>query len=192
MKRIPKKSQVPKPNPITIKFNPAKKYDSIVMPKIKYEIVATAEMKTKFTGEITPIPTVLLYILSYNELKLFSAIMDSHYKYGKCTLTMDELAMRMRSTRPSINSALCTMRTRGLLLEEPYGRGNRKARMLNFKAIQHISKLVDGEDPRIYARIASSTRKTDIMSLTKEDIRNAYDNKVLHPDHDPAEEEEYD
>ena len=80
-----------------------------------------------------------------------------------------------------------------MLQEAPNGhRGAGRIRKLNYTAIQHLNDLVEGEDSGIYTRIRTATRKTSIMSLTKDDIKNAYDNHVLEPGHDLAEEEEYD
>jgi len=50
---------------------------------------------------------------------------------------------------------------------------------------------VENEDPGIYARIRTATRKINILNLTKDDVKSAYDTHVLEPGHDSAEEEEY-
>ena len=193
MKKIPKKSQLPKPELITIKFDPLAKQQEIVMPKINYSVIATVDTEPKFTGEITPIPTILIHFLTHTELKIFSIILEDTYRKGQCCLTVQEIAVRIATTAATISTSLYRMRMRDLLLETPNGlRGSGKIRSINFKALQYLNDLVDGEDPGIYSRIARATLKKSILSLTKEDIRNAYDNKVLPPDHDPAEEEEYD
>ena len=192
MRKIYERTQLPRPKPIKIKFDPSKDSNEIVMPKIQYEIVATVNMETKFTGNVTPIPTVLIHFLNHSELKVFSMIMDATYKTGKCTLMITDMAKILCSSAPTIGNILSSMRRRGLIFEEPYGRGSRKARMINIKAIQHLNDILEGEDPGIFSRISRATRKYNIQNLTKEDIRNAYDNKILPPDHDPAEEEEYD
>lgn len=163
------------------------------MPKIRYETIATIDMETKFTGEITPVPTVLIYIMTPLELKVITTIMQETYLNGRCLMTMKEMSIRFNCTYAAVQTVLSNLRRRSILLEEPSGNGGAgKNRMLNFKAIQHINDLVQGEDPGVYARIKSIIIRRDILTLTKEDIRKGYDNKVLPPGHDPVEEEEYD
>jgi len=188
-----KRSQLPKPKPITIKFDPRKKIQDIVMPEFKYVVMAEVEMKPQFTGEITPMPTVMLFFLSQLELKVFSIILEDYYRKGTCDMTIKQMSVKILRNFPCISRVLGSLRQRGLLLEAPCGLpGARKSRIINFKAIQHLNDLVQDEDPGVYSRIRRATRKTNILNLTKEDIRNGYDNKVLPPDHDPEEEEEYD
>lgn len=189
----PNKSQAIKPDPITVSINPLDKVHGIVIPEIQYTVTAEVDMKTKFIGKITPMPTVLMHILTHLELKIIAIIMEETCREGKCVLLLKDFVKYLNHTQPAISTAMGALRKRGLLIESRNGKNaTKKIRALNFEAVQHLNDLVEGEDPGIYARIARATRKIDILHLTKEDIRNAYDNKVLPPDHDPAEEEEYD
>lgn len=193
MRRKPKKSQLAKPDPIVIKVDPSELRNGIVFPTIKYEVIATVEEEEVFQGMVLPIPRVLLYYLNHNELIIVSCILEMVNETGICALTTREIAARLKISVPSLTNALYSLRKAGLLLEQPNGkRGAGRLRKLNFEAIQHLNDLVEGEDPGVYVRIRKATKKIDITHLTKEDINQAYDNKVLPPDHDPAEEEEYD
>lgn len=194
MKKAPQKSQIPRPKPFKIKVDPLKlKRQSLVLPKVTYNVVASTEMEEVFTGSVLPIPTVLIYYLTHTELLVAAVIMEETNEHGECLLTVSELATRIKTTNATISTALYSMRRFGLLLETPNGmRGNGRNRMLNYQAIQHLNDLVEGEDPGIYVRIRRAASKKSIPNINAEDIRNAYDNKVLPPDHDPAEEEEYD
>ena len=193
MRKIPRKAFLEAPKPIKVQIDPLSKKETIMMPEITYVVVPSIEMQPKFTGAITPMPTVLINLLTHLELKIITLILEESYKTGRCTLTMENIATRLATTHQSISNALKSLRKRGLLLEmKSDNKRCGKLRELNFKTIQHVNDLVEGEDPGVYARINRATRRTALENLTKEDIRNAYDNKVLPPDHDPAEEEEYD
>ena len=142
---------------------------------------------------VLPIPKVLIYYLTHNELMIVSTILEETNEYGECASSVKELATKIKISTPTVSSCLYSLRKVGLLQEAPNGqRGAGRIRKLNYTAIQHLNDLVEGEDSGIYTRIRKATRKTNIMSLTKDDIKNAYDNHVLEPGHDLAEEEEYD
>lgn len=193
MKRIPSKAKLSKPEPILVKIDPQELKAGIVLPKVKYQILATVEEEEVFQGMVLPIPKVLLFYLTHNELLLVSTILEETSEHEICALSVKELSVRMSISIPSVSTSLYSLRKMGLLLEAPNGqRGAGRIRKINYKTIQHLNDLVEGEDTGIFARIRKAARKTDIMHLTKTDIQNAYDNKVLPPNHDPAEEEEYD
>lgn len=193
MKRIPQKAILQKPEPIIVKVDPKELKTGIVLPKVKYQVLATVENEKVFNGMVLPIPKVLVYYLTHNELMIVATILEETNEYGECASSVKELAVKMKISAPTVSSCLYSLRKVGLLQEAPNGkRGAGRIRKLNYTAIQYLNDLVEGEDPGIYIRIRKATRKTNIMSLTKDDIRNAYDNHILEPDHDPAEEEEYD
>ena len=192
MKKIPNRAKLPPPEPVVIKLDPKLLRGGIVLPKVKYEILATVETKEVFDGMVIPMPKVLIYFLSKNELMVVSTIMEEVNENGECALSVQELAIKMRLSVPTLSNCLYSLRKIGLLLETPNGkRGGGRIRQLNYPAIQHLNDLVEEEDPGIYARIRKATRKINILNLTKEDVKDAYDTNVLEPGHDPAEEEEY-
>lgn len=193
MKRVPQRAVLPQPEPIVIKLDPKQLKSGIIMPKVKYEVVATVEPEEAFNGMVLPIPKVLIYFLSNNELMVVSSILEETNEKGECALSVKELAVKVKISIPTLSNCLYSLRKIGLLLETPNGkRGAGRIRKLNYPVIQHLNDLVEGEDPGVYARIRKATRKINIQNMTKDDIKCAYDTHVLEPDHDPAEEEEYD
>lgn len=192
MKKIPNRAKLPPPEPVVIKLDPKLLRGGIVLPKVKYEILATVETEEVFDGMVIPMPKVLIYFLSKNELMVVSTIMEEANENGECALSVQELAIKMRLSVPTLSNCLYSLRKIGLLLETPNGkRGGGRIRQLNYPAIQHLNDLVEEEDSGIYARIRKATRKINILNLTKDDVKSAYDTHVLEPGHDPAEEEEY-
>lgn len=192
MKKIPNRAKLPPPEPVVIKLDPKLLRGGIVLPKVKYEILATVETEEVFDGMVIPMPKVLIYFLSKNDLMVVSTIMEEANENGECALSVQELAIKMRLSVPTLSNCLYSLRKIGLLLETPNGkRGGGRIRQLNYPAIQHLNDLVEEEDPGIYARIRKATRKINILNLTKDDVKSAYDTHVLEPGHDPAEEEEY-
>lgn len=193
MKRIPQKNKLSKPEPIIIKIDPTELRTGIVLPQVKYQVLATVENEQVFNGMVLPIPKVLIYYLTHNELLIVATILEETNERGECASSVKELATKIKISTPTVSSCLYSLRKVGLLQEAPNGkRGAGRIRKLNYDAIQHLNDLVEDEDPGIYIRIRKATRKVNIMNLTKDDIKNAYDNKILDPEHDPAEEEEYD
>ena len=193
MKKIPNRAKLPPPEPVVIKLDPKLLRGGIVLPKVKYEILATIETEEVFDGMVIPMPKVLIYFLSKNELMVVSTILEEANENGECALSVRDLAIKMRLSIPTLSNCLYSLRKIGLLLETPNGkRGGGRVRQLNYSAIQHLNDLVEEEDPGIYARIRKATRKINILNLTKDDVKSAYDTHILEPGHDPAEEEEYD
>lgn len=193
MKRVPQRAKLTKPAPIIVKIDPMALKSGIVLPSVKYEIVATVDEEQVFDGMVLPLPKVLIYFLNRNELLVLATILEDSLERGECRLTVKELGKRVCLAIPTMTAALYSLRKIGLLLEQPDGRrGAGRVRKLNYAAIQHLNDLVADEDHGVFTRIRKATRKVHIMNLTKADIHEAYDNHVLPPDHDPAEEEEYD
>lgn len=193
MRNLPKKSQESRPDPIVIKIDPMQLRAGILFPEIKYEVIGTCDFSQAFHGMVLPMPKVLLYYLNSKELPIVATIMEETNVHGQCIIKTKEICTRLKMAYMNVANALNSLRMAGLLVEGPRPKANEgRLRRINYKAVQHLNDLVEGEDPGIYARIRKATRKMDIMSMTKADILGAYDNHVLPPGHDPAEEEEYD
>lgn len=193
MRRIQKKAKITEPKKIVVKIDPQEMRSGIVIPKVVYEVQASVEKEQVFHGMMLPIPRVLLYYLTKKELMIVSVIMEQTYEQGECIMSVADISKRAFIAKPAVSNVLYTLRKMGLLQESPNGkRGAGRLRKINYETLQYLNDLVEGEDPGIYPRLRRNTRKKDIMSLTKEDVQNAYDHYVLPPDHDPEEEEEYD
>lgn len=162
-------------------------------PEITYKIQADVNFKQEFHGAIVPIPTVLIYFLNHNELRVFSLILEQTLTKGECNLKITQMGKIIKIHAAAVSAALSSLRYLGLLLETPNGsQGSGRIRKINYKNLQRLNDLIDGEDPGIYSRIRKATRKRTLTSLTKEDIKAAYDNRIVNPEDDPAESEEYD
>lgn len=193
MKQKILKSQLSKPKPIVIQIDPTQQKNSIVLPEISYQVIASVKSRPVFTGMILPMPRIMPYYLNHVELLVFTAILEETAGKSECTLTVKELSKKLTISTPTLSAALYSLRKMGLLLEAPNGkRGAGRIRSINYTNLQYLNDLLEDEHPGIYSRIRKATRKRAITSLTKEEIKSAYDNQVLEPDHDEAEEEEYD
>ena len=80
MKKIPNRAKLPPPEPVVIKLDPKLLRGGIVLPKVKYEILATVETEEVFDGMVIPMPKVLIYFLSKNELRRLC----QHHHEGPC------------------------------------------------------------------------------------------------------------
>lgn len=193
MKKVYRRLPKAKPDPVSIKFKAGEvKKETLVMPEISYQVIANTEMKAVFTGDITPLPTTLIFYLNHAELMIVATIMSETTTNGECNLNIREMARRIYASEVTVCNAISALRKSGLLLEKKSGVRNSKSRIINYEALQHLNDVLEGENPGIYARIRGKLRKKNIFNITKEDVMNAYDNKILPPDHDPMEEEEYD
>ena len=193
---MPKKIQkalIKREEPVVIEVDPHELRSQIVVPRIQYRIVASFTNEVVFTGMVMPMPKVLMFFLTHPELLVVAKIIDETSHRTECTLSIKDFSISAKMAYAKISAAMHSLKRMGLMLEASAGtRRAGKNRKLNYEAIQHLNDLVEGEDPGIYSRIRRATRKRNIMGLTKEDVRGAYDNYVLEPGHDPEEEEEYD
>lgn len=193
MKRIPNKTKLNGRDSLVIEIDPSDFKNGIVYPKIEYKVVATVDHEQVFDGMVIPIPKVLLYFLNHNELMIVSTIIEETTTHGECALTVRQMSTKLKVSTPTLSNTLYKLRKAGLLEEIPNGKkGSGKIRKLNFKTVQHLNDLLEGENPGVFTRLRKMTRKTNLLNLNREDVKLSYDNKVLAPDHDPAEEEEYD
>lgn len=192
MKKTQKKARIPTAEPIIIKIDQKSLRAGLVLPRVEYEVVARFESEEIFHGMVIPIPRVLVNFLTNGELKIVVNIMEESNRNGECKLTVMELAARNSLSATAVSNHLYNLRKMGLLRERSNGiKGAGRFREINYKTVQHLNDLVEGEDPGIYARIRKAIRKKEISNITRGDLKMAYDTQVLPPGHDPAEEEEY-
>lgn len=179
---------------VKVKIDPNTLKGDILMPKVHYKVITTAEVERVFNGMILPIPRVLMYFLNHTELQLIGMIMEETATKGECYFCIKDYATRLNITNATVSASLYKLRRKGLLIEAGNGRrGRGKIRKINYKTISHLDNLVEGEDIGVFTRLKKVLKqKFIITNITKADIHNAYDNKVLPPIHDPEEEEEYD
>lgn len=113
MRRAPHKSQLSKPAPIIIKIDPSELKNGIVLPQVKYEVLATVEETQVFHGMVLPIPRVLVYYLKHHELMVVSTIIEETNETGTCALTVKELSAKLKISIPSLSNCLYSLRKVG-------------------------------------------------------------------------------
>lgn len=175
----------------TIKFNPNRvQTTDIKIPNFNYKVVAETEEKTAFTGHVTLIPTVLIFYLHANELKVAATIMQEIMENGRCLLATKQFCVRLQLSKPTLYSSMKALRRLHVIIEKRHGW--KVDRSINYEAIQHLNDLVSIEDRGIYTRLRSKCKYRNIENITEKDLDGSYDKYVLPVDHDPEEEEEYD
>lgn len=163
----------------------------IKIPKFKYKVaVDDVSMQTAFTGNVIGLPTVLIFYLHANELKVVCVILQEIMERGACILTYQQFSIRLCISLPTLYQTMRKLRTMNVI--EELRKGWKVRRWLNFEAIQHLNDLVDTEDRGIYPRLRRKCKSKSIKKINEEDIKAVYDQYVLPPDHDIEEEEEYD
>lgn len=163
----------------------------IQIPRIDYKVVADISMRTAFKGRITPVPTVLIHYLRPIEFQFVAIIIEETIETGECMLKNDDFALRLKVTNPTIYKTKYELRRLGLLIEEKAA--DRKYRYsIDWSVVDSLEKLTINEPKAIMRYLRSATQKRAIKNLTKEDIENAYTEKILPFEHDPREEEIYD
>lgn len=177
--------------PKEIRFKPERIQNmDIALPQVEYKVVAQPILKTKFTGHVTVIPTVLIFYLTNQEFKVVATIIQENMECGACVLSAKQLCIRNAISIPTMYSVLHNLRKMGIIYEQREGRNVKRA--IDFNAVQHLNDLLNIEDRGIYKRLRGKVHQKNINNITKADLQKAYDKYVLPVDHDPEEEEEYD
>lgn len=179
---------------ITVRIDPATLKSGLILPKIMYQIVATVEQEEVYNGMTIPIPHVLFYFLHHKELQVVGVIIEQTILTGSCKLTIKDFAYRLSVNPVTVCNALYNLRKMNLLIEIADGkRGAGKVRKINFEAIQHLNNLVEGEDFNLLSRVRRKLgNKKNVTKINLADLEKVYNHKILPPEHDPEEEEEYD
>lgn len=184
------KRRIEKP-PKEIRFKPQRIQNmDIALPQVEYKVVTQTVLKTKFTGHVTVIPTVLIFYLNNQEFKIVATIIQETMEVGACVLSAQQIGIRNNISIPTVYTMLHNLRKMGIIYEHREGRNIK--RVIDFNAVQHLNDLVSIEDRGIYTRLRGKVRQKNINNLTEADLQKAYDKYVLPADHDPEEEEEYD
>lgn len=184
------KRRIDKP-PKEIKFKvPRGSELDIAIPQIEYKVVAQPILKTKFKGQVTVVPTVLIFYLTNQEFKVVSTIIQETMERGVCSLSAKQIGLRTRINIGGTYDILHNLRKMGIMYERRDGWYVERA--IDFNAVQHLNDLVKSEDRGVCIRLRNKVHRKNINSLTQDDLQKAYDKYVLPADHDPEEEEEYD
>lgn len=189
-----KKYLLPNDDVFTIPVDPKEMRNGLFIPKIQYEVVARVEMQEVYKGLTLAIPKVLMYYLTHKEMLVMTIILEETVTKGECDLKVKDMAYRLNITSATASAMLSKLRKQGLILESANGRAGRgKLRRLNYKTIQYLNDLVENEDPGVFPRIRKALKnKYIITNINYSDIQRTYTPRILPPNHDPEEEEEYD
>ena len=90
----------------------------------------------------------------------------------------------------TVYTVLNNLKKMGIVYEDR--KGWDVLRAIDFEAVQHLNDLVAVEDRGVYIKLRKHVKYRNISKLTKKDIEKCYDLRILPPDHDSEEEEEYD
>lgn len=177
--------------PKTVKVIPGKiQKTGLQVPQLTYKVVAQPILKTEFTGNVAPIPTVLIFYLSANELMVVATIIQETMENAICLLTKKQFCIRLKMKMRNLSDTLYHLRKMHILYERR--NGWKVQRMIDYKSVQHLNDLLENEDRGIYKRLRRKCRTKNINHITTNDLQKAYDKYVLPADHDIEEEEEYD
>ena len=188
-KTIMRKRKDEPPKVIKVKPQRIQNMD-IAIPQLEYKVVAQPILKTQFTGNVTVIPSVLIFYLNNMEFKIVATIIQETMEKGVCVLTVKQMAIKNLMSMPSLYTTLHTLRKMKLIYEERSGKQVKRA--IDFNAVQHLNDLTSNEDYGIYKRLRGKVKQKIIYNITKKDLEKCYDQYILPPDHDIEEEEEYD
>lgn len=177
-----------KPPKIKVTINPRNVQRTISVPKIKYKVVEDPVLETAFTGDVTVIPTILLFYLTPGELKVISVIIQDTMKKARCELTVDEIAQRAGITSCTVRIILKRLLKMEVISDTRDGWKHNRALMFN--NIQKLDRLLADENKAIYTRLRKVCKTKKITSITKKDTARCYDNIILPLD-DIEENEEY-
>lgn len=162
----------------------------IAVPKMEYRVVKDPVLETAFTGNVTVLPTVLLFYLKPGELRLVATIMQEIMEKGECILTTKQFCLRLQITLPTYRTYIHNLLKMHIVSQKRSGwQFNRS---IDFDSVQHLDDLLNAEDRGVYVRLRKRCKNKNINNITQEDLGRIYDQYVLPPDHDPEEEEEYD
>lgn len=177
--------------PKSVKVVPGKvQLTDLKVPDIEYKVVAQSVLKTAFTGNVTPIPTVLIFYLNPDELLVAATIIQETMENGVCSLRKKAMGIRLKLTLRTITEALYHLKKMGIVRQ--MGRGWNYRWAIDYSAVQHLNDLLVNEDRGIYRRLRGKCKLKNIKNINKDDLGKAYDRYVLPPNHDIEDEEEYD
>lgn len=162
----------------------------ISIPGIEYKVVAQPILNKVFTGNVTVIPTVLIFYLRNQELKIVATIIQETMECGVCSLNSKQFAVRNSMFIQTVYTVLNNLKKMGIVYEDR--KGWEVLRAIDFEAVQHLNDLVAVEDRGVYIRLRKHAKFRNISKLTRKDVEKCYDLRILPPDHDIEEEEEYD
>lgn len=162
--------------------------DGVRMPTIRYKTMASIGSEKVFTGEVVPIPAVLIEYLDKVELKVFSIILKHIREHGVCYIRIETLAKNLDVTPVSIANA--TSRLRKMNIVKYNTRGRKREKTINFEAIQKLGDYLKNKKPGAITALRKKNGLQDIEKISPYIIEVINAKYSWHDD--PEEDEEYD
>lgn len=162
--------------------------DGVRMPTIRYKTMASVGSEKVFTGEVVPIPAVLIEYLDKVELKVFSIILRHTREHGVCYIRIETLAKNLDVTPVSIANA--TSRLRKMNIIKYNSRGRKREKTINFEAIQKLGDYLKDKKPGATIALRKKNGLQDIEKISPYVIEVINAKYSWHDD--PEEDEEYD
>lgn len=164
------------------------KVDDIKIPQIKYRKVSYIDADKVFTGDIVPIPSVLIDYLDKYELKAFSIVLRQIRETGHCIVRLESMAKNLDVSYVSISAAMTRLKKMGIIDYHPYGRNREKT--INFNTIQILHDFLKDAKPGATSALRKKAANSNINKLPDTAIKYIETNYRWHDD--PLEDEEYD
>lgn len=164
------------------------KSNDIKIPQIKYRKVSYIESDKVFTGDITPIPTVLFSYLDKCELKVFGLIMRRIRENGTCVMRAEAISKYLAMSRISVTNALMRLKKMGIVNYQTYGKDKNKT--INFETIQKLHEILKDRKPGAEVAMRRKMMNTSIERIPESILSYLEKNYTWHDD--PDEDEEYD
>lgn len=163
------------------------KANDIKIPQIKYKRVAYIESDKVFTGDITPIPSVLVDYLDKCELRIFAIVLRSIREKGFCIIRMEDIAKVLNISFVSASSAMTRLKKMGIIEYSSYGK--RKDKSINFATVQRLSEILQDKKLGAAAALRKKVNHSNINRLSQSALD--YLEKNYSWNDDPLEDEEY-
>lgn len=162
--------------------------DGIRMPIIRYKTTANVGSEKVFTGNVVPIPSVLIEYLDKVELKIFSIILKHIREHGVCYVRIGTMARNLGVTPVSIANATSRLRKMGIL--EYTNRGKKREKSINFNAIQKLEDYLKDKKPGAASALRKKNGLQNVENISQYVIEVINAKYSWHDD--PEEDEEYD
>lgn len=161
--------------------------DGIRLPTIRYKTTANVGSEKVFTGNVVPIPSVLIEYLDKVELKVFSIILKHIREHGVCYVRIETLAKNLGVTAVSIANATSRLRKMGIIKYD--NRGRKKEKSINFQAIQKLEDYCKDKKPGAITALRKRNGLQSIENISQYVIEVINAKYSWHDD--PEEDEEY-
>lgn len=163
------------------------KVDDIKIPQIKYRKVAYVDADKVFTGDITPIPSVLVDYLDKCELRIFAIILRSIRGKSFCITRVEDIAKALNISFVSASSALTRLKKMGIIEYASYGK--RKDKSINFDTVQKLHEILHDKKLGAASVLRKKVGSTNINKLPNSALE--YLERNFTWSNDPLEDEEY-